>query len=129
MPMHRSRRPLPRSMLLSALAALAVAVAPTVVSPTLSDHAAADNTASLAARGAILFTTEFTPEQGLGPLFNRTSCVGCHAGPGVGGMGPEGLGTATRVGRLTPDGFDPLIASGGPGARPPPSARARPPRR
>jgi CxxC motif-containing protein (DUF1111 family) len=104
-------------MLLGALATVAVAAAPMAVSPTSNPRAAADNTASLARRGAILFTTEFTPEQGLGPLFNRTSCVGCHAGPGAGGMGPDGLGTATRVGRLTPDGFDPLIGSGGPVAR------------
>ena len=68
-------------------------------------------------RGAALFSTSFTPAQGLGPLFNHTSCVGCHAEPGPGGMGPDGLGTATRVGRLGAAGFDPMLGRGGPIAR------------
>jgi CxxC motif-containing protein (DUF1111 family) len=77
----------------------------------------ADGPAGLAARGAMLFVTPFTPEQGLGPVFNHRSCVGCHAVPSAGGMGPEGLGTATRVGRLTASGFDALAGRGGPVAR------------
>ena len=72
---------------------------------------------ALAARGAVLFVTTFRPEQGLGPLFNHVSCVGCHAVPTVGGVGPAGLGTATRVGRLTGTWFDQLIGRGGPVAR------------
>lgn len=68
------------------------------------------------ARGAALFITHFTPEQGLGPLFNHTACSGCHVFPTVGGMGPAGLGTATRVGHLD-ERFDPLIRLGGPVAR------------
>jgi len=35
----------------------------------------------------------------------------------MGGMGPDGLGTAIRVGRLTPAGFDPMTGHGGPIAR------------
>ena len=75
------------------------------------------NDSSLVARGELLFGASFTPSQGLGPLFNHTSCVGCHSTPTKGGMGPGGLGTAVRVGRLTPTGFDPMIGRGGPIAR------------
>jgi hypothetical protein len=35
-----------------------------------------------AAHGARIFQTEFTPEAGLGPLFNASSCLACHPGPG-----------------------------------------------
>jgi CxxC motif-containing protein (DUF1111 family) len=80
-------------------------------------HPPSGNTSSLVARGEILFGTSFTPSQGLGPLFNQTSCVGCHSTPTKGGMGLGGLGTATRVGRLTATGFDPMIGRGGPVAR------------
>jgi CxxC motif-containing protein (DUF1111 family) len=72
---------------------------------------------SLISRGELLFSTSFTPGQGLGPLFNHTSCAGCHSMPTKGGMGPGGLGTAMRVGRLTTSGFDPMIGHGGPIAR------------
>jgi CxxC motif-containing protein (DUF1111 family) len=73
--------------------------------------------ADAAAQGAALFVREFTPSDGLGPLFNRTSCVNCHAEP-IGGVGPNGLATVLRVGRLTPGGsFDALIGEGGPVAR------------
>ena len=62
-----------------------------------------------AVRGAELFRTKFTPEQGLGPLFNKQACSACHAEPAVGGMGPNGLATVLRVGRLTDAGFDPMF--------------------
>jgi CxxC motif-containing protein (DUF1111 family) len=55
--------------------------------------------------GAELFRTEFTSDRGLGPLFNERSCSACHAFPTVGGVGADGLATATRVGRLTEAGF------------------------
>ena len=35
----------------------------------------------------------------------------------MGGVGPDGLGTAMRIGRLTSAGFDPMIDRGGPVAR------------
>lgn len=63
------------------------------------------------ARGADLFRHEFTPEEGLGPLFNERACAACHAEPTVGGMGPEGLATVLRAGRLTDAGFDPTFGS------------------
>jgi CxxC motif-containing protein (DUF1111 family) len=79
-------------------------------SPSSVDKALVD-------RGDLLFSTSLTPGQGLGPLFNNSSCIGCHSTPTKGGMGPKGLGTATRIGRLTPTGFDPMIGRGGPVAR------------
>jgi mono/diheme cytochrome c family protein len=71
----------------------------------------------LAALGAKLFLTEFTPAQGLGPLFNRQSCVACHQTPSIGGMGWDGLALVRRVGRFDGGSFDPLIGRGGPVAR------------
>ncbi len=77
----------------------------------------AGNDSALVVRGELLFSASFTPGQGLGPLFNHTSCTGCHSTPTKGGMGLGGLGTAIRIGRLTPTGFDPMIGRGGPIAR------------
>jgi CxxC motif-containing protein (DUF1111 family) len=37
--------------------------------------------------GRVVFQTEFTPETGLGPLFNAVSCASCHEEPVVGGGG------------------------------------------
>ena len=65
------------------------------------------------ARGAELFRREFTPRQGLGPLFNERACSDCHATPAIGGMGPNGLATVLRVGRLTNAGFDPTFERDG----------------
>ena len=114
-PGHGERRP-PRARLILALAALALSAAAVAGAPTLCRHraAAADTPTSLVARGAVLFATSFTPAQGLGPLFNNTSCLGCHSTPTPGGMGPDGLGIATRVGQLSPSGFDAMIGRGGP---------------
>lgn len=39
--------------------------------------------------GLATFSTEFTPETGLGPLFNAPSCAECHEDPTVGGFGDE----------------------------------------
>ena len=69
--------------------------------------------ASEADRGRQLFTAQFTPEQGLGPLFNKRSCAGCHLEPTLGGTGRDGLATALRVGRLTAAGFDAMAERGG----------------
>ncbi len=68
-------------------------------------------------RGAALFRAQFTPEQGLGPLFNEQACSSCHLEPEVGGVGKGGLATVLRVGRLTDAGFDPMLGRGGPFAR------------
>jgi CxxC motif-containing protein (DUF1111 family) len=94
------------------IGALAMALLPSDAGSSDADHRA-----DLEIRGAVLFSTVFTPGQGLGPLFNQASCNGCHAVPAAGGMGPEGLGPETRIGRLTSAGFDPMIGRGGPIAR------------
>jgi len=37
--------------------------------------------------GRVVFSTQFTPQTGLGPLFNAVSCASCHEVPVVGGGG------------------------------------------
>lgn len=59
--------------------------------------------------GLVQFNRVFTEEEGLGPVFNKTSCGGCHNNP-VGGPGNI---TVTRAGLATKDGFDPLAELGG----------------
>jgi CxxC motif-containing protein (DUF1111 family) len=44
---------------------------------------------ALFARGREVFTRVFTPETGLGPLFNAEGCAVCHGAPAVGGVGPQ----------------------------------------
>jgi len=39
--------------------------------------------------GRVVFDSIFTPEKGLGPLFNSTSCAECHEDPKPGGTGDE----------------------------------------
>jgi CxxC motif-containing protein (DUF1111 family) len=51
-----------------------------------------------------------TPEGGLGPIFNDSSCASCHSAPVSGGAGTT---TVTRFGRLTAGHFDPLAEKGG----------------
>lgn len=62
----------------------------------------------------MLFTKQFTPQEGLGPLFNDRSCAGCHLEPKLGGMGRNGVATVLRVGQLTKSGFDAMVGRGGP---------------
>src|SRR5882724_2815196 len=50
------------------------------------------DSADLVKQGAKLYLADFTPEQGLRPLFNQRSCVVCHGIPTTGGMGWDGLG-------------------------------------
>lgn len=69
------------------------------------------------AEGERLFAAQLTPADGLGPQFNATSCAGCHSAPTTGGMGPDGLGLAVRVGRFVDGQFDDLRGAGGPVSR------------
>ena len=63
------------------------------------------------AAGVEEFESEETPEEGLGPVFNDTSCARCHADPGVGGSSAT---LETRFGGVGKDGkFDPLTSEGG----------------
>lgn len=50
------------------------------------------------------------PEDGLGPIFNGTSCAQCHSVPGTGGSSTT---TVTRFGRVVNGQFDPLTEKGG----------------
>ena len=98
---NRSRARIPFAVLLAALAACD-AVPPNAPS-FLSDRATAMSVASLGRpvsfltahqqaqfkRGRVVFTTDFTPETGLGPLFNSTGCAECHEDPVVGATGDE----------------------------------------
>ena len=60
--------------------------------------------------GRIQFERNITVEEGLGPVFNQTSCASCHNAP-VGGPGAQFV---TRFGRIDKKGgFDPLADLGG----------------
>lgn len=60
--------------------------------------------------GQSQFTLRAAPNSGLGPIFNRDSCVACHSGPAIGGSSPI---NTTRFGRTTNGVFDPLTSLGG----------------
>ena len=95
----------------------AVGVAVALLSLTVTRAAGlagVESSAPLVGQGERLFALDFTPERGLGPLFNGTSCLTCHNTPSAGGMGGNGLATVLRVGRLQHTGFDPLMGQGGP---------------
>jgi CxxC motif-containing protein (DUF1111 family) len=47
--------------------------------------------------GKTLFDHVFTPEEGLGPLFNENQCSACHTDPASGGTGEQRVVKATRV--------------------------------
>jgi CxxC motif-containing protein (DUF1111 family) len=69
-------------------------------------------------QGRGVFETEFTPEQGLGPLFNATGCAGCHEVPVTGGGGSndpeeEGEDIEVHATALVFGGCDDLAAEGG----------------
>ncbi|MCH7798849.1 MAG: hypothetical protein IID28_10460 [Planctomycetes bacterium] len=59
--------------------------------------------------GKVSFTRDFTEEEGLGPIFNQTSCGDCHLNP-TGGTGTQKV---LRAGLQTKAGFDPLTEFGG----------------
>lgn len=62
-------------------------------------------------QGREVFARIFTPETGLGPLFNADACGECHENPVVGGSGDE---VELHVAALRPNGLcDPLPDSGG----------------
>jgi CxxC motif-containing protein (DUF1111 family) len=59
-------------------------------------------------RGRALFAVVFTPETGLGPLFNANGCATCHGIPAVGGVGPQIETHATAFSGGVCEGFDEL---------------------
>ena len=88
-----------------------------LITPTIVDHARRAGVTDPAGMGADAFTTQLSPFQGVGPLFNGRACGDCHNDPIQGGMGGTPATFVTRVGRLTGDMFDPLVGEGGPVAR------------
>lgn len=62
-------------------------------------------------RGMAVFETEFTPETGLGPLFNAVSCLECHEEPSIGGHGDE---VEVHVSAFHASSCNTLDALGGP---------------
>ncbi len=60
--------------------------------------------------GRDAFAQVETPADGLGPVFNGTSCGGCHS---VGAVGGGSELVETRFGTTTGGAFDPLTALGG----------------
>lgn len=65
--------------------------------------------------GRIVFDRTFTPENGLGPLFNARGCAACHDAPTSGANGNE---VERHAAVFTPDSpglkCDELVAQGGP---------------
>jgi CxxC motif-containing protein (DUF1111 family) len=62
------------------------------------------------AAGREEFESIETPDGGLGPIFNNTSCATCHSAPVSGGAGTV---TVMRFGRSVDGHFDPLLEKGG----------------
>lgn len=62
--------------------------------------------------GKVEFTRILTPADGLGPIFNDSSCSTCHSNPRAGGAGAKRV---TRFGKAAvgPTPFDPLASLGG----------------
>ncbi len=60
---------------------------PQPTAPQLGDPLSDLTAEELAAfeRGRALFTKRFKPSEGLGPLYNATSCASCHSAPTIGG--------------------------------------------
>ncbi len=67
-------------------------------------------------KGRLVFNRQFTPETGLGPLFNAASCGECHEEPMAGGTGDEVElhATAFLVRGEKESPCDPLTRLGGP---------------
>ncbi len=67
--------------------------------------------------GRALFDKVYTPEEGLGPMFNENQCSACHTSPASGGTGGfERVVKATRFDQLSGK-CDPLVHVGGENVR------------
>ena len=96
------------------LVAVVLLAWPACVKPKLGDPLAGLTPTERARfdQGQQVFNREFTPQTGLGPLFNSTSCAECHEDPVPGGPGDE---VEVHVAALLPGGVcDLLVAKGGP---------------
>ncbi|MCH7717359.1 MAG: hypothetical protein IH876_14600 [Gemmatimonadetes bacterium] len=63
--------------------------------------------------GAVLFDKVFTPEEGLGPLFNENQCSACHTDPASGGTGGSGEEVVKATRYEGPGACDALSREGG----------------
>jgi CxxC motif-containing protein (DUF1111 family) len=63
------------------------------------------------AAGRTVFSRVFSPEEGIGPLFNENQCSACHTFPEAGGTGEQFLIKATRFD--PPDRCDLMAVQGG----------------
>lgn len=83
-----------------------------VLGSAISGLDAATLNAFNAGRGE--FSRQNGIQDGLGPVFNDRSCVGCHSAGATGGAGPDLARTQVlRIGRLLNGLFDPLVSEGG----------------
>src|SRR2546430_9165986 len=110
MPSARATTFIGRFIVFAVVAAVGPAGATDVVRPAAYDPLP-PLLARLFAAGQAQFETVETPASGLGPVFNATSCVACHALPTTGGSSAISV---TRFGRVGPGGFDPMLEQGGP---------------
>src|SRR5260221_8641531 len=98
-------------ILLSAVSALFGAACPPKIQPGDPLPGLSRDERARFEKGRNVFERKFTPETGLGPLFNADACGECHEEPVPGGMGDE---VEIHVAALRPDGVcDPLVAQGG----------------
>ena len=84
---------------------------------SLIDHAQNAGADSTAKQGEDIFSHDLTPADGLGPLFNGSSCASCHNTPSAGGMGIDAGTFVTRIARIKDGLFEPLSSHRGPIAR------------
>ncbi len=65
--------------------------------------------------GRRIFTTPETAQEGLGPVFNGTSCVQCHQAGAPGGAATNiGVARVTRIGAMRGAAYSDLTELGGP---------------
>ncbi len=84
------------------------------ITSSLVAEARAGGATDVTAIGTDMFAHNFTPAQGLGPLFNGQSCDSCHSSPAPGGMG-TGIGqNELRLGRINHEGKFMLLDGGAP---------------
>jgi hypothetical protein len=57
------------------------------IMPDLVADAVSGGAKTVSDFGTHFVSHAFTPQEGVGPLFNATSCAGCHSDPSAGGMG------------------------------------------
>jgi len=103
-----------RALAPSALAAALVVLAACAKPPELGDPLSGLTREERARfdQGRQVFGRVFTPETGLGPLFNSNSCAECHEDPVPGGPGDE---VEVHAAAFLPGGVcDPLVQKGGP---------------